>query len=132
MYRFEVDNAGLIIYVKDVLVKFKPVGGSSYKGFYCTNNDRIANAIRETKRFAEGRIKEIVSEQLKKEEKEREAEQVSKKEEIVATYENVKRTQEAVVILRERHGVVFESKKITKSDALRKAALVGVSFPDLK
>lgn len=101
------------------MISFTPKGAPDFYGYYYTSDEAEIQALREHPYF--GSIITLPEE---------EEEVVEPKKEYKATYEEVKRTQDANKVLIEKYGIAKEQLK-SKADAVRIAEELNISFPNL-
>lgn len=144
LYKFETSTPGFGIFLEGELVSFVSDFGVDPKGIFLTTKENIAIAIRKSKFFADGVIKEIdLNKQPKRTgtgtgtgtQPEANAPGTGAKPSAnasgtVVVYEEVTRLQDAASILKSKHGVTSSPKR--KQEVLAAAEAVGVSFPNLK
>ena len=155
LYKFETSTPGFGIFLEGELVSFVSDFGVDPKGIFLTTKENIAIAIRKSKFFADGVIKEIdLNKQPTKTKTKTKtaanaagtgagtatqpageaagtgAKPSANAEGTVAVYEEVTRLQDAASILKSKHGVTSSPKR--KQEVLAAAEAVGVSFPNLK
>lgn len=156
LYKFECPTPGLGLFLEGDLISFESDFGVDPKGIFLTTNENIAIAIRKSKYFEDGVIKEIdLNKQPKKTKPAANAAGTgatpageaagtgatgeaagtaagpsADASETVLVYEEVTRLQDAASILKSKHGVTSSPK--IKTEVLAAAEDVGVSFPNLK
>lgn len=130
MYTFRCDCVGFIIYVGNTRVKFESDFNDVPRGLFATNDEKLAEGLRKHKYFVKGTIVETTPKQA--EETKQTTSEEKKEDASVASvvYDDVTRTQEAIKILKEKHGVTTSMR--TRDDMLSAAAAAGVSFPKIK
>lgn len=124
MTEFRTKLNNLVTYVNVngslVTVKFSSRSQSDKYGFYSTNNDAIAAALKKHPDFGKGF-------ELSSEKKAIAAKSAPKPK---AVYEDVTTTQKAKTILAESYGIDADT-IATKADAKRIADELNISFPNL-
>lgn len=133
MYTFRCDCVGFIIYVGNTRVKFESDFNDVPRGLFATNDEKLAEGLRKHKYFLKGTIIETTPAPTAEETPTTTEEPSGKAEGTGAAptiYPDVTRTQEAIKILKEKHGVTTSMR--TRDDMLSAASSVGVSFPKIK
>lgn len=136
MYSFRCDSVGFTIYVGDKKVKFESDFMDIPRGVFYTPSEDLAEGIRRHKYFLKGTIVETTPKNenvnlgdgaIGRQGEDNVTETTS---EAAAVYEDVTRTQEAIKILKEKHGVTASMR--TRADMLAAAEAVNVKFPNIK
>lgn len=136
MYSFRCDSVGFTIYVGDKKVKFESDFMDIPRGVFYTPSEDLAEGIRRHKYFLKGTIVETTPKNesvnlgdkaIRRQGEENVTETTN---EATAVYEDVTRTQEAIKILKEKHGVTASMR--TRADMLAAAEAVNVKFPNIK
>lgn len=136
MYSFRCDSVGFTIYVGDKKVKFESDFMDIPRGVFYTPSEDLAEGIRRHKYFLKGTIVETTPKNenvnLGDEAMRRKGDEnvTETTKEAAAVYEDVTRTQEAIKILKEKHGVTASMR--TRADMLAAAEAVNVKFPNIK
>lgn len=137
LYRFETPTPGFGITINGNIISFENDGTSMQRGYYTTANEQVAVDIRNSNFFQNGTIKEktIAPAPASPEKKQPVAAPAKvaaeeKADDNVVVYPDVTKTQEAISILRSKHGVTASMR--TRVDMLDAAGAVGVSFPNIK
>lgn len=135
MYSFRCDSVGFTIYVGDKKVKFESDFMDIPRGVFYTPSEDLAEGIRRHKYFLKGTIVETTPKNENLNANVNENENVNDNatetaSEAAAVYEDVTRTQEAIKILKEKHGVTASMR--TRADMLAAAEAVNVKFPNIK
>ena len=122
MYKFRSTTAGKVMWVGSTKVAFTAHNMGDSCGYYFTANEHIAEGIRKARGFGRFIIEETATKTPSADAEGTGAERT--------VYDDVTKTQEAIAILKEKHGV--ESNMRTRAEVLAEAAKVNVSFPKIE